>query len=165
MQKEEFEDIFRRCYGKMIRLAQTMLKDVDEAKDVVSEVFTQLWHGSISLENKSDEGYLLVCTRNRCIDQLNRRSMKERVHKLMTLESSPAIEMPFDDGDWKLERIREIVDTRLYGRDQEVILMKYEQKMKYREMADALSISEAAVYKHLSHAIQQIKTLMNDGNR
>ena len=42
--------------------------------------------------------------------------------------------------------------------------MKYERKMKYREMAKELGISEAAVYKHLVHAMKIIKDELRNGD-
>ena len=42
MTKEEFENIYRQHYAKMYRLARTMLYDVDESKDVVSDIFARL---------------------------------------------------------------------------------------------------------------------------
>ena len=41
MTKEEFENIYRQHYAKMYRLARTMLYDVDESKDVVSDIFAR----------------------------------------------------------------------------------------------------------------------------
>jgi RNA polymerase sigma-70 factor (ECF subfamily) len=55
------------------------------------------------------------------------------------------------------ERLKEIVDTRLTPRDRQVLLMKYERKMKYREIAAELTISEAAVYKHLAQALKTLR--------
>ena len=42
MTREEFENIYRQHYAKMYRLARTMLYDVDESKDVVSDIFARL---------------------------------------------------------------------------------------------------------------------------
>ena len=42
MKKENIEVLFRQYYNKMIRLARRMLYDVEESRDVVSEVFATL---------------------------------------------------------------------------------------------------------------------------
>ena len=49
MTKEEFENIYRRHYAQMYRLARVMLYDPQESKDVVSEVFTRLLHAKHEL--------------------------------------------------------------------------------------------------------------------
>ena len=38
----DFEDIYRRHYAQMYRLARTMLYEPQESKDVVSDVFARL---------------------------------------------------------------------------------------------------------------------------
>ena len=40
--KERFETLFRNHYGQMLRLAMLLLKDDEEARDVVSDVFTSV---------------------------------------------------------------------------------------------------------------------------
>lgn len=154
--KERFETLFRSHYEQMLRLAVLLLKDDEEAKDVVSEIFARVWDGAINPDVDQPKSYLLICVRNRCIDQLNHKKTKERVCRLLTLDAQPTM-TPAKDTLACQEQLKEIVDTRLTPRDRQVVLMKYEQKMKYREIAAALSISEAAVYKHLSQALKTLK--------
>jgi RNA polymerase sigma-70 factor (ECF subfamily) len=40
--------------------------------------------------------------------------------------------------------------------------MKYEKKMKYREIAQKLAISETAVYKHLVNALEILRDNLKD---
>ena len=95
-----------------------------------------------------------MCVRNRCLDLLNHKRIKERVCHLLTIDSSlSAINNDTPD----LQRLREIVDTLLTPKDRQVLLMKYERKMKYREISDELKISQVAVYKHLSQALKTLK--------
>lgn len=154
--KEQFEMLFRSHYEQMLKLARFLLKDDEEAEDVVSDIFTEVWEGSINLCVEKSKNYLLMCVRNRCLDLLEHQKIKERVHRLLTLDTSPV--MPdMDDYQLELDRIWEMVDTRLSAEDKQILLMKYERKKKYKEIAEELDISEAAVYKHLSHALKILK--------
>lgn len=158
--KERFEKLFRSHYEQMFRLAMLLLKDDDEAKDVVSDIFTRVWDGAINPCVAKPKSYLLMCVRNRCIDLLGHKKTKERVCQLLTFDSQSAIAFN-DEQHAELEQLREIVDTRLTARDKQVLLMRYERKMKYREIAGELYISEAAVYKHLSQALKTLKENLN----
>jgi DNA-directed RNA polymerase specialized sigma24 family protein len=40
--------LFRSHYKQMLILARLLLKDDEEAKDVVSDIFTEVWEGSIN---------------------------------------------------------------------------------------------------------------------
>ena len=160
--KEQFEMLFRSHYEPMLMLAKLLLKDDEEAKDVVSDIFTDIWEGTIHLSDEWSKNYLLMCVHNRCLDLLRHRKLKERVSQLLTLDTSSIMMPDRNYHPLELERIREMVDTRLTSRDRQILLMKYERKMKYHEMATELGISEAAVYKHLSNALKTLKDNFKD---
>lgn len=154
--KKDFEELFRNNYKKMLRLSILIIKDEEESKDIVSDIFTSIWDGTINPYVDKPQNYLLMCVRNRCLDLLNHKRIKERVCHLLTLESSlPSIAINNDPPD--MQRLREMVDTLLTPRDRQVLIMKYERKMKYREISDELNISQVAVYKHLSQALKMLK--------
>lgn len=154
--KEQFETLFRGHYEQMVRLAVLLLKDDEEAKDVVSDIFTKVWNGTINPYVDQPKSYLLMCVRNRCIDRINHKKMKERVCRLLTLDLQPMMTIA-EEAFTDMEQLKVMVDTCLTLRDRQVLLMKYERKMKYREIAAELNISEAAVYKHLSQALRTLK--------
>jgi RNA polymerase sigma factor (sigma-70 family) len=152
--KEQFEELFRNNYGQMLRLSMLIVKDEEESKDIVSDIFTEIWDGAINPYVDKPRSYLMMCVRNRCLDLLNHKRIKERVSRLLILDSSlPAINNDTPD----MQRLRDIVDTLLSARDRQVLIMKYERKMKYREISDELKISQVAVYKHLSQALKTLK--------
>ena len=154
--KERFEELFRNNYEQMLRLSMLIVKDKEESKDIVSDIFTEVWDGTINPYVDKPQNYLMMCVRNRCLDLLNHKRIKERVCRMLTLDSSrPSIVMNNDTPD--VQRLREIVDTLLTPRDRQVLIMKYERKMKYREISDELKISQVSVYKHLSQALKTLK--------
>ena len=88
IEKQEFEQIFRRHYDGMFRLARRMLGDDAESKDVVSDVFALLLNkvrcGEFEIRNAETlQAYLLTSVRNRCINLLvHRQKEKQRVDEL-----------------------------------------------------------------------------------
>ena len=70
----------------MYRLARTILYDADESKDVVSDVFVRLLHNNPSVQVDKMEGYLMMAVRNRCLDVLSHKSVREQVEKLFSQE-------------------------------------------------------------------------------
>ncbi len=95
MTREEFENIYRQHYAKMYRLARTMLYDVDESKDVVSDIFARLLREKYQPQQSQMEGYLMTAVRNRCRDVLCHKSMQERVEKLFLQESMLSVRSLF----------------------------------------------------------------------
>ena len=61
----------------------------------------------------------------------------------------------------RLEEILDFIDTKLTPQTARIVRMHYQQKMKYREIAAELGISETAVYKHLAQGISKLREKFN----
>jgi RNA polymerase sigma factor (sigma-70 family) len=158
MKKEDFEMLFRLYHSAALRLAFMLLKDEEEARDAVSDIFTKVWGDDIHIPKDRAQGYLLACVRNHCLDQLRQRPLRAHMEQLLTLQTEPSI-------TWTEEResrIKAIIAEDLTERDREVIQMRYGLKMKNREIAAELKISETAVYNHLAKAILILRNKMKE---
>ena len=148
--KQEFERIFRQYYGGMFRLARKMLGDDQESKDVVSDVFAQLLNSHTDLHSDTLQGYLLTSVRNRCINLL--------VHKQK--EQAAIVDLQTEDGQTEqeqLDTLHRYIDEHMPEMTQRILRLRYQQGLKYREIADALNISEVTVFNHLSQSLKELK--------
>ena len=183
--KETIEQLFRQHYLRMYQLARVLLKDDAASKDVVSEVFADVLDGKTQLdldnETANDKttasdspqpsanvgSYLLVCVRHKCLNLLSRQKMKDRVHHLLKADTSPSIApleatiAEIDKETEKYEAILAYMDTELTPQTRKVLDLRFRQKLKYREIATELGISEVAVYKHLAQGIRKLKQKFN----
>ncbi len=153
MTQKEIEQLFRQHYAQMTRLARTLLYDVEEARDVVSEVFATLLGADIAPRNV--ESYLLMSVRNRCMNLLEHKSVRAKFERAYTLEmkteSQPASE------DDRLKRLMAYAEQNLTEQTLRVFRMRHLQGMKYQEIAHELGISRVMVYKHLARAMEKIR--------
>ena len=156
MTKEEFENIYRQHYAKMYRLARTMLYDVDESKDVVSDIFARLLRDCDRPQKDKMEGYLMTAVRNRCRDVLCHKSMQERVEKLFLQESMQRQIVSMNDDD-RLERLMQFIEAELPPLSQQIFQLRFLSEMSYEEVAQATGVSKVTVYNHLSQSLQRIK--------
>ena len=60
-----------------------------------------------------------------------------------------------------VDEIMQYMHTNLTPQTQNVIQMRYNQKMRYNEIARELGISRIAVYKHLSQGIGKLRLRFN----
>ena len=77
IEKQAFEQIFRRHYDGMFRLARRMLGSDEESKDVVSDVFAQLLNSHADLRPDTLQGFLLTSVRNRCVNLLAHKQREQ----------------------------------------------------------------------------------------
>lgn len=154
----------RRLYeqhrAEMLRLACRLLADEEEGRDAVSDVFAQLAEREGDL--RCDAAYLLSAVRNRCMNALRHKSVRERVHRLLPLDEAMAEDSrTAEERERKLESILRFVDTELTPQTRQVVHLRFQEHMTYAQIARRLGISEAAVYKHLAQAIRKLKQRFN----
>ena len=164
------EQLFRRYYPKMLQVA-TMILGSEEAKNLVSDVFSDMLKGKLKASLECTEGFFVVMVRNRCMNLLCRKSTLERVKGCLTLDTSIQIAKEenlvaskIDEEVDKLDAMLEFMDRELTPQTRKIVNMHYRQKMTYRQFASELGISEAAVYKHLAQGIKRIREQFNPKN-
>ena len=152
--KKEFERIFRQHYEGMFLLARRMLGDDAESKDVVSDVFVHLLKSNTDLRTDTLQTFLLTSVRNRCINLLVRRQREQQMQKAVVVEMITAEQTTEQE---QLQMLHRYIDSRLPKLSQQVLRLRYQQGLKYREIADVLQVSEVTVHNHLSQSLQQLK--------
>ena len=156
MTKEKFEEIYRRHYPDMYRLAKTILYDADDCKDVVSDIFARLLRGDTVPQPEKLEGYLMTSVRNQCRDVLRHKNVRECVEKLFSAEIRQNQVVPINDDD-RLERLMLFVEAQLPPLSQQIFRLRFLREMTYEEVAEAVGVSRVTVYHHLSQSLQRIK--------
>lgn len=156
MRNKDIEELFKKHYAQMYRLARTILYDAEESKDVVSDIFARLLQDSNQPQQKKLESYLMTAVRNRCRDVISRKSMRERVEKLLLQESIQShIVVMYDDN--RQERLIQFIETELPPLSQQIFRLRFLREMSYEEIAQATGVSKVTVYNHLSQSLQRIK--------
>lgn len=171
--KREFERIFRQHYDGMLRLAIRMLGErlrvgasagvEAESKDVVSDVFAHLLNkircGEFEIRNQDTlQTYLLTCVRNRCINLLVHRQKTQQMQKALVVEMITPEQTAEQE---QLQMLHAYIDSQLPKLSQQILRLRYQQGLKYREIADVLQVSEVTVHNHLSQSLKQLKNHFN----
>jgi RNA polymerase sigma factor (sigma-70 family) len=150
------ELLFRTNYRRMYKLASCMLRDSEEARDVVSDVFSRLLDGKMILPESNNEAYLFACVRNRCLDAIAHLSVKEKMIRHISLAQSQSSEL-IDVQEQRLKMIMECAEHELTNSEKQVFELRFRDGLKYKEIAERLNISVVAVYKNISRALETIK--------
>lgn len=150
----------------MLRMALRLLGDEEEAQDVVSDVFARLMDKPDNAldTTEGDAGmssYLLSAVRNRCLNVLRHKRLSERVHRLLPIGEDVSEEPQVDESADPLDAMLQFIDTELTPQTRDVVRLRFQQQMTYREISTHLGISEVAVYKHLAKAIRKLKERFN----
>ncbi len=159
-QQKNIEQLFRRHYEKMYHLAKCILSDADESKDVVSDVFAQLLTDDVVLLPASEERYLMRSVRNRCLNLIAHKGVKERVVKMLVSDADVILS---DDSDERLDRLSQLIRLLEPPIRRRIFSLRYLQELSYQEVADEVGVSKVTVFRHISQALDWIKHQMNQG--
>lgn len=152
--KQKFEHLFKDNYPHMYRMAFSIMKNADDAKDAVHQVFAQIWRRKPQLADDSIRGYLLAATRNQCLHTLRSRQLQRQMEK--ELQQDIAVRES-EEHEELLQQLRQVIDDNLTEQDRRVLSLHYEEEMTYEETASVLGISSSAVNKHITRSLAKIR--------
>lgn len=147
-------ELYRMHYEELLRKASILLHDEEDARDAVSDVMARLMATDILPEGEKLIAYARSSVRFECLNRLKRMKLQERMRRALPLEDAEA---DIRDEEESYQQYQQFIQTELTPQTQRVFRMHYGERLKYREIAELVGISEAAVYKHLSQAINKLK--------
>ncbi len=157
---EDIEQLFRTHYKEMYRLAYTLLRQPEESRDVVQNVFLQLVERHVEVLPNSARSYLLTATRNGCLNLMAQRQREDRLRMLYPREPS-APPIPVDEQEQRWKAIDRFIDEDLTPQTARALRLCYGRDMSYREAAQEMGISVSAVNKHLVQALSKLREHFN----
>ena len=153
---ESAERYCKSPYGQHLK----GIADIDDCEDIVQELFVSVWDKQ---KDSLPEGellpYMKVAVRNNCLSFLNNQRTYEKVST-----DDRTLELAADNSETTASKdYTQMLDTILQEmppKCREVFTMSKLQKLKYKEIALHLNISEKTVESHMGKAIKIIRTYM-----
>lgn len=158
-EKTEIEELYIGSYQRLLAKARQMLKDDNDASDAVSDVFARIAEGSMKLPEGHEESYLMTAIRNLCIDRIHRLTLREKMERRLTL-SDPGM-TTVDSGRERFTEMIDYAESILPKQTWCVFRLRFDEGLRYQEIAGRLGISERTVYKHLAKALTKLKEKFN----
>lgn len=152
--------LYTDYYSPLCCYALKILKDREQAMDVVQGVIIRLWETKIYFENvASFRGYLYRAVYHNCLKFLRDRNIEERC---LTKQDKDIFEISGFELMIEEEIVRKLrqVINRMPEKRREVILLCLAGK-KIDEISDILSISINTVKKHKKEAYQFIRKVLS----
>ncbi len=148
--------------GPLLRYAQRITGNLELAREVVQEIFLQICREDRSaLEGHLARWLFHVC-RNRALD-VQRKEHRMSVATDLDLRSVPAeAEPPHQIELHETSSQLLLLLERLPTNQQEVIRLKFQGGLKYREIAEVTGLSVSNVGVLLHTGLRRLRTLMND---
>jgi len=156
---QSFEHLFKELFKPLCGFAMKYVKDLDEARNLVHEVFITVWEKFDSLPSDTNyRSYLYTAVRNRCLNHLRdtkkHLSIEKAEHK-MTEENS-SLEAA------ELEREIELAINSLPEKCRMVFEFSRMEGLKYGEIAEKMGISVKTVEAQMSKALTVLRAHLSE---
>jgi RNA polymerase sigma-70 factor (family 1) len=152
-----FTEIYQR-YGKALTTfaaAESRLNDLDDAGDVLHDLFVWLWEERAKLAITGNlKNYLFTAIRNRIIDHIRKNNTRQKYADLLE-ELSYSLEQQFEAKE--LGQLLEHSLTDLPARSAEIYRLSRQDHLSVKEIAAQLGLSEQTVKNQLTTALKHLR--------
>jgi RNA polymerase sigma-70 factor (ECF subfamily) len=154
-----FKMIYERYWQVLYVAACKVIKDEEEAKDVVQEVFISLLNKRSELRVHSTlSSYLYSAVRYKVFDQISRQKVRSAYADSFSefaSQSEYSTDRALLEKEIHAEMEKEI--QNLPGKMKEVFELSRKEELSHKEIAETLNISDKTVKKQISNAIKLLK--------
>jgi RNA polymerase sigma-70 factor (ECF subfamily) len=154
-----FEQVFKTHFKNLHAYAMTLLKDEDEAEEIVQQVFFKLWDRAENLTvSGSVAAYLYRAVHNESLNYL--KHLKVRSEHQLHVAHSMKNRTEHSAGKMitkELEKKFQAALNELPEQCRTIFQLSRFEEMKYREIADKLDISVKTVENQMGKALKQLR--------
>ena len=149
--KQAYKTLFEKYGTRLYLFALKYLKEKEDAKDLLNEVFLTLWENRQNLKtNSSLKAYLFTIAYNNIRQRFLKKIREEKYVQIFADEYLGDSSKGEEQLDYPLflEKLNRIIDM-LPPRRKQILLLSYKEELKNHEIAEKLGLSDHHVKKQL----------------
>lgn len=158
-QLSAMEVLYIRYAHQVKSFACAILKNEDDAEDIVQDVFLLIWDKRKQcLQADNFKSYLFTMTRNLIYNKLKRRKNHDKFVDMS--EFKPQTNNPEERIETKdiLEHIRTEV-SQMTEQQKVIYFLSRHEELTYKEIAEVLQISPKTVQYHIGNILSRLKEI------
>lgn len=167
--KSSFESVYHFYYPRLNYFSKQYLLDSEASKDVVQDVFSELWDKRHTLrEDTNLNAWLFTVTKNKSLKVISQLKSKQNYDDFIMarqLEINYQSLSDFDTSNFFFEELQNQIQAaleKLSPSCRKVFEMSRFEDKKNREIAEELDLSIKTVEAHISKALKSLKTDLKD---
>ena len=163
MKSSEFKMLVMPYSSRLYRMAFRLMRNREEAEDIVQEVYVKLWGMRNELDKyNSIEALSIRITRNLCLDHLRRRKAKQNaMNSERTKGEDIHSETPEDSLEKKEEK--EVVLSLIAALPEpqrSLVHLRHLEEKEYDEIAEMVNMNVNAIRVSISRARKQMREML-----
>ena len=155
--KQSFNLLYEKHWEAAYGNAYVRLKNSDDAKDIVQEIFTHIWLKRETLHIENLPAYLNVGIRNKVLKLVSKQKLSHPFYEF--LEDIPEMQMKSDAHILTKEFFKayDALINTLPSKKQMIFRLRYHEDLPTKDIAKHLGISRKTVQNQLGKAIEQLR--------
>ena len=141
----------------MFRLALCVLRNREEAEDVVQDAMLKIWNGE-EKEIDNPAGYCTIVTKNLSLDRLRQKENRAGTLQIENVPEIAETDTPFHtmQKNEQLNLVEQLIE-KLPEQKRLLIQLRDIEGESYKRIAEMLNISESVVKTNLFRVRQELK--------
>jgi len=167
--ESSFESVYRYFYPRLNYFAKQYLLDAEASKNIVQDVFTELWDKRNTLQNDTNlNAWLFTVTKNKSLKIISHLKSQQNYKSYVRgrqLDVNYNSLADFDTSNFIFEELQTRIESaleKLSPACRKVFEMSRFEDKKNREIAEELNLSIKTIEAHISKALRSLKTDLKD---
>ena len=154
----------------LTKYAVSILGDLEQARDVVQDTFLKLYKQNPEKVRQKVKSWLFTVCRNHCYDLIKRNRKtsnleEDEISYIASSEDNPFQVISFLEGreeiDEKIKILYSLIEE-LPSRQREVMRLKFQANLSYKEIAETIGISTSNVGFVMHSALKKLREDMKE---
>lgn len=159
-EEKAFKLLFETYFEPLTFYANSYLRDMDEARDMVQGVMSHLFENRHSITiNESLKSFLYRSVANRSLNVIKHEEVKSRHHEIIKSQGSEIDEEDVIETSELQARINKLMDE-LPEACQRIFKMSRVEEKSNQEIADELNLSKRTVETQISKALKVLRNAL-----
>jgi RNA polymerase sigma-70 factor (family 1) len=152
-----FAELYNHYKNPALRFTMSLLKDEDEAENMVQDVFIKIWVKRSQIKpDYNFNSYLFTCLRNMAFDYFKKMEKSEQMRKAYMESMAIYCDEEKEEDERRINLVQAAVDSLSVKRKQ-ILRLNIEEGKSYQEIAEFLRISKNTVKNQLVKAKQILR--------
>ncbi len=152
MKRNEYNIVVKEQSGNLFGYAIRFLRNEEDAKDIVQDVFEKLWLNRSKVEFAKSKSWMFTTAHNAMINFATRKGRLKLSDEMSEYESGKSQTNAFE-----LNQVVDRAVSILPPIQKSVILLRDLEDYSYKEIGDILDLSDSQVKVYLFRARKKIK--------
>lgn len=162
--REAFEMLYDRYFNKLVWFAQGFTSDVQQAEDLVQDVFIKVIERPEQFDrSRKFSTWIYVVTANLCRQAIRNQKNRSRIIDMVVLPNTETVSENLHRADHAF--LRQSIQAgyaQLSEKEKNIYTLRFEQDMNIKEIAEIIGIPEGSVKSGIYYLLRKFAIYLKD---